>query len=353
MTMTPALLVTRDDAVLEDVLRLAAAAGVPLDVAHDTAAALRSWGPASVVLVAADQATVLARGRPPLRDHVHVLTRDQAPDALFRDALALGARDVLELPAADDWVVELLTDALDGAQTRACSIGVVAGSGGAGASTFACALAAAGARTAPALLLDLDAWGPGLDRVAGLDDAAGVRWHDLTEASGRLSSRSLRDALPGRDLLSVLTFGSAPGRLESDAVREVVSAGRRGSGLLVVDLPRSLDGSAAEVAVGCDLVVLVAQTAVSSVASSVKVATRLRDLGARVGLVVRTSAGSLSDSAVAEALQLPLLASYPTRARVHEQLELGLGPPTASRSPLVRAARSVLDAVGAPAAVMP
>ncbi len=351
MTTTPALLVTRDDAVLEDVLRLAAAAGVPVEVAHDPPAAFRLWGPASVVLVAADQVSAMARGRPPLRDHVHVLTQSQAPDALFRDALALGARDVLELPAADDWVVELLTDALDGAGPRACSLGVVAGSGGAGASTFACALAAVSARTTTALLLDLDPWGPGLDRVAGLDDVAGVRWDDLTAASGRLSSRSLRDALPGRDGLSVLTFGSAPGQLETAAVREVVSAAQRGSGLVVVDLPRRLDGSAAEVAARCDLVVVVARATVSSVASSVKVAGRLRDLGIRAGVVVRTD-GSLSDTTVAEALDLPLVASYPTRARVHEQLELGLGPPTAPRSPIVRAVRAVLDAVAPASAVL-
>ena len=46
---SPALLITRDDLLLEDLLRLAAAAGTTLDVAHDTTAALRGWGAASVV----------------------------------------------------------------------------------------------------------------------------------------------------------------------------------------------------------------------------------------------------------------------------------------------------------------
>ena len=41
---SPALLITRDDLLLEDLLRLAAAAGTTLDVAHDTTAALRGWG---------------------------------------------------------------------------------------------------------------------------------------------------------------------------------------------------------------------------------------------------------------------------------------------------------------------
>ena len=70
MTSLPALLVTTDDVLLGDVLRLAAAAGAPLDVAHDPGGALRDWSRAGVVLVGADQAGVLAAHRPPRHDQV-------------------------------------------------------------------------------------------------------------------------------------------------------------------------------------------------------------------------------------------------------------------------------------------
>ena len=44
--MTAPLFVTRDDTLLDELLRLAAAAGVTPDVAHDGAAALRGWAAA-------------------------------------------------------------------------------------------------------------------------------------------------------------------------------------------------------------------------------------------------------------------------------------------------------------------
>ena len=44
---------------------------------------------------------------------------------------------------------------------------------------------------------------PGVDRVLALDDAPGVRWDSLGTASGRLSGRSLREAVPRRDGLGV------------------------------------------------------------------------------------------------------------------------------------------------------
>lgn len=345
MTTNPALLVTDDAMLRDDVHRLAAAAGVALEVRHDVRDALGDWMRASIVLVGADQSAPLVARQPPRHEQVHLLTRTPAADGLFRDALRLGARDVVELPGAEAQVVALLADALEGDSAGARTIGVVPGSGGAGASTFACALASVAASTSPVLLVDLDPWGPGLDRVAGLDDATGVRWDELMASSGRLSSASLRESLPARGSLAVLTFGAAPGGLAGPAVTEVLSAARRGQGLVVVDLPRTLDGAAGDLAARCDLVVMVGQATVTSVGSSLKVAHRLQGLGARSGLVLRTGGGSIGAAALADVLGLALLASYPSRGRVREQLELGLGPPITSRSPLARAARAVLGEV--------
>lgn len=342
MTTSP-LLVTADEELLGDVLRLAAAAGAPLDVVHDPGGALRDWTGAAVVLVGADQANPLAVRCPPRREHVHVVSRGTAGDPLFRDALALGARGVVELPRSESWLVELLTDALDGSGSAARTVGVVAGSGGAGASTFAAALALTAAAGGPALLLDLDPWGPGLDRVVGLDDAAGVRWDSLLTSSGRLGSRSLRAALPERDGLAVLTWSAAATTdLEDAAVREVLSAAQRGSRTVVVDLPRSLAGIAGEVAGRCDQVVMVVDATVPGVASATRAAARLRARAPSVGVVVRATTGPLPAPAVADALGLPLLADYPSRRRVAEQVDLGLGPLGSRRSPLARAARAVL-----------
>jgi secretion/DNA translocation related CpaE-like protein len=373
MTPTPPLLVTRDDDLLDDVLRLAAAAGVALDVAHDAGDALRSWSGTPVVLVGADQAESLGRHSPPRRDRVHVVVRGPAPDPVFRDAVALGAREVVELPAAEDWLVEVLSDAADatgGAAAGAVSVGVVAGSGGAGASTFAAALALVASRVGPATLLDLDPWGPGLDRIAGMDECEGIRWEGLTAGSGRLGSRALRAALPRREQLALLTWGASPGpaaatgpaevpgpaavpgaagpgpELGPEVAVEVFAAARRGADHLVLDLPRHLDPASAGLVPRCDRVVLVVGDSVPAVAAAAKVTARLRRLHEGVCLVVRTAGAGLPVEAVASTLGLPLVADFPSRRRVPEQVELGLGPVAGRRGPLARAARETWEAVG-------
>lgn len=352
MTPVPALLITRDELLVGDVLRLAAAAGVSLDVARDTPSGLRGWSAASVVLLGEDLAALVAEQRPPRRDQVHVLGRLPAEDGLFRSALGAGALDVVELPSADTWLVELLTDAADAAAGgrggRAHTIGVVGGCGGAGATTFACALAMVASRERATLLVDLDPLGPGVDRVVGLDEVRGVRWDALVSTRGRLGSRSLRAALPAKDALAVLTWEVGPPVvLDPAAVREVLSAAQRGNDVVVVDLPRSLDEATAEVVSRCDRVLVVTEPTVPGVAAAGKVAAVLGPLNDRLGLVVRTggTAAAPTDQVVA-ALALPLAVEVPRQRRLAEHVDLGLGPVHGRRSPMARAARVALAAGG-------
>lgn len=337
-----ALLVTCDDVLLEEVLRLAAAAGIALEVVHEPGSALRSWSAAGVVLVGADQATPLAAHHPARRDQVHVVARGPVAAELFRSALELGATDVLELPASEAWLVETLTDIADGGARRALVVGVVGGSGGVGATTVACALALTAARTGPVLLADLDPLGPGLDRVLGVESAEGARWDALMESTGRFGSRSLREALPCRDGLAVLTWrGDTPRAhpLHAEPVREVLAAGARGSELLVLDLPRQWDPLTAEIAARCDHVLLVSGVVVPAVASAARVAALAREVAARLHLVVRRARGGLGADAVAATLGLPLLTEVGEHRRLTEQVDLGLGPVHGRRDPLGRAAR--------------
>lgn len=353
MTSAPVLVVTRDETLLEDLLRLAAAAGSRLEVARETTSALRGWSTAGLVLLGADLLAALAEQHPPRRDQVHVLTRTPPDPGVFQAALAAGALDVVELPAADRWLVELLTDAGDsrgatvGVGGR--TVGVLGGCGGVGASTFAAALACVGAAGGSSALVDLDPLGAGLDRLVGLDEVAGVRWDALVASRGRLGSRSLRTALPGRDGLRVLTWDlAAPVHLETAAVREVLSAAQRGHDLVVLDLPRGLDEVSAEAATRCDVLVLVVEPTLAGVAATGKVLGELRPLTGRVVAVVcsgRPGGGGLPAEQVTAALGLPLVAEAPHQRRLDEQVGLGLGPVHGRRSGLSRAARRTLAAV--------
>lgn len=343
---TPSLLASADDVLIAELLRLAAAAGSPVDVVGDTDALLRGWADAPLVLVGADRAGDLAGRRPSRRDGVHLVGHAPLPDVAFRHALAVGARDVVELPAGGEHLVELLTDAVDGAAGLAPALGLVAGSGGAGASTLAAATALVAARTRQAVLADLDPWGSGQDRLVGVEDRAGVRWEALADGDGRLGSRSLLASLPSLDRLAVLGYAPAPGRAPAtpapDVVVEVLAAAQRGSGLVVVDLPRRLDGAAAEVAVRCTAVVVTCCDTVGSAVAAARVAARLAALQPRVGLAVRRTRGGAPPDRLAAVLGVPVLVDYPSRRSVTEHVDLGLGPVHARRSPLARAAADLV-----------
>lgn len=341
--MTAPLLVTNDPAARDDLLRLAAAAGVTPEIATDPAAALRHWTSSPLVLVGADLAAPLAELAPGRRDAVHVVSWGRAADDLFRVALALGAQDVTELPGSEAWVVEALTDVGDRARAPGLVVGVVGGSGGAGATTLACALAQTAARRGgDAVVLDCDPLGPGADTVLGLDGVDGFRWDALCQTTGRFSARALREALPAREGLGVLTWhpGSRVG-LQAFAVREALSAARRGHASVVVDLPRTVDPLVEEVAARCDVLLVVVVPTVAGVASAARLSERLADRAS--ARAVLRGAG-LEEREVARATRLPVLDVVPRQRALAESVDLGLGPVRSRRSPLARTCRGLLDA---------
>lgn len=339
--MTAPLFITRDPTLLDELLRLAAAAGITPDVAADGASALRSWTAAPLVLLGADLAEEVARTVPVRRPGVHVVAWGGVPDELFRVALAVGAEDVGELPGSGAWVTETLTDLGDPGRSRGLVVGVIGGSGGAGATTLACALGQLAARTGPTVVIDTDPLGPGIDRVLGLESSDGVRWDALCQTTGRLSSRALREALPRRGSLGVLTwFAGAPGTLQAFAVREAISAAQRGHDTVVVDLPRVLDPLHDELVSRCDRLLVVVVPTVAGVASAGRLCARLAD-PSRVRLVVRGS--GIEPEEVARATGVPVIAAMADQRGLGESIDLGLGPVRSRRGPLGRAATEVLD----------
>ena len=338
--MRAPLIVTRDETLLDELLRLAAAAGTTPDVAADGGGALRGWSAASMVLVGADLADEVARVVPPRRPGVHVVAWGEVADAVFRLAVAIGAENVSELPGAGDWVVETLTDLADDRPVRGLVVGVLGGSGGAGATTFACALGQVAARSGPAVVVDTDPLGPGLDRVLGVEGEPGVRWGQLCQTTGRLSARSLREALPHAGRLGVLTWADgAAGTLQAFAVREAVSAARRGHDTVVVDLPRSRDALLDEVVARCDRLLIVCVPTVAGVASTARVARGFPDRS-RLRLVVRGS--GVDERDLARVTGVPVIGSMPDQRGLSEAIDLGLGPVRSRRGPLGRTGLAVL-----------
>lgn len=342
--MTTVLVATRDPVLLDQLTRLVAAAGATFVGAASAGAAARAWPASALVLVGPDVAEELAGLGPPRRPHVYVVAAGPVADSAFRVGLMIGADQVVELPGGAAWLSGAMADLGDDRDRPGRLVGVIGGSGGAGATTFACALGQVAARDGPSVVVDTDPLGPGADRVLGLDEAPGVRWDDLGLTTGRLGARSFREALPSRDRLGVLTWSAGSTSVPSAATqREALSAATRGHDVVVVDLPRVADAVVEETVLRCDLVILLVRATVASVAATARLAARLPDRG-RLGLVTRGSGVDPDD--LASLTGVRLLDAMGDQRRLTESVDLGLGPAPGRRGPLVRAAARVLAEAG-------
>lgn len=333
------LLLTRSPAVLDEVARLAAAGGHEPLSRGEPETSLAEWAAAAVVLVGADVVEELAALAPSRRAAVHVVGH-APPDDVFRAALAVGAESVIDLAEAGALLVELLTDAGDPASAGVL-LGVVGGTGGAGATTLACALAQGAASRGPTLLVDTDPLGAGVDRFLGLEEAAGVRWGELHDTAGRLGARALQDGVPRTGRLGVVTWGSGARVLEPATVRRTLSAAQRGHDVVVLDLARHAGALLVELVARCDATLVVCPATVAGVASTARLTAALAAPPSRAQVVLR--AGRVSADDVEAATGLPVRAVLRDERGVPEALDLGLGP-LRGRGPLARAVRAILEA---------
>lgn len=343
------LFVTADELLLDDLLRLAAAAGVTPDVAADATTARRCWATASLVLVGNDLLDAVLATDAVRRANTCVVTRDLDDASIWQRAVHLGAETVFVLPDGESELRERLADSVDGQFPDATTLCVVGGCGGAGASTLAGALALVGVRRSlRVLLVDGDPLGGGIDLVVGAEGAVGLRWPDLLGAQGRVSAPSLREALPAVDDLAVLSWDRGDLlAMPAETMRAVVAAGQRGGDLVVVDLPRRLDGAAEEALGRATSTLLVVPAEVRAVAAAQRVAGQLGLVAADVRVVARSPGPSgLDGRLVAETLGLPLAAQMRPDSALPEALDRGFGPCRRSRGPLVTACGRLLDGYG-------
>ena len=344
------LLVTGDEDLLDELLRLAAAAGTELEVATDPAAARGHYRTAPLVLLGADQVGACLRARLPRRGDVVVVAPATAPGGYagadpWEHADQLGATYVAALPAAEPWLVDRLAGSGE-QHPPAPVVAVLGGRGGAGASVLAAGLAVTAATFGHrALLVDADPMGGGLDLVLGWEDAAGLRWPELTSSSGRLDPAALVGALPGQGDLALLSFdrrellGAPP-----EAMEAVVAAGRRARDLVVVDLPRTLDTAAVVALQAADQGLLVVPAEVRAATGAAKVAARATTHCADLRLVVRgPSPGRLTAEEISRSLKLPLAGTLRPEAGLPATLEGGLAPTASGRGPLASLCRRLVN----------
>ncbi|MGX7825747.1 septum site-determining protein Ssd [Actinokineospora sp. 24-640] len=345
MPATHPIAYLREESLADEVLRLAAAASCPLDRVADPVELRSRWTGPPLVIVDDPAA---CRGLP-RRESVVVVCAGEPTSAAWSAAVDLGASRVVSLPAGESWLVGALADAAESPAGRAGPVvAVVGGTGGAGASVFAAALALASLDAGrPTLLVDCDPLSGGLDLVLGAEHTTGLRWPDVRLKSGRVPVSSLHSALPSRTKgtarLTILSGARAGEGPTAEAVSAVVAAGRRTGETVVCDLPRH-PGETVTAALGqADLAAVIVPADVRSCAAAHRVTTDLRARGVRTGLVIRgPSPSRLTPQEIADTLSVPLLATYSSDRDLPRSVDRGEFRPRAS---LARAARTVLDAV--------
>ncbi|MFI9294471.1 septum site-determining protein Ssd [Streptomyces gardneri] len=343
------LIVTEDLALLDDLLRLCAAAGVEPEVHHIVPERRGSWTDPPLVLVGDDAA---ARCRAAARRPGVVLVgREQDDPGVWRLAVEVGAECVLRLPEAESVLVDRIADAAEGVGRQALTVGVVGGRGGAGASTLACGLALAAARTGRrTLLVDGDPLGGGLDVLLGGEREDGRRWPDFAASKGRLAGGALEESLPAVRGVRVLSWGREPAApVPPEAVRSVLAAARRRGGVVVVDLPRGTDEAATEALAQLDLGLLVVPGELRAVAAAHRVASALGLIVRDLRAVVRGPyAAGLDERWVADALRLPLAGELPYDPGIVADQDAGVPPGAEPRGALGRFCDAFWDRALAP-----
>jgi secretion/DNA translocation related CpaE-like protein len=344
--------VSADDELLDETLRLLAAAGAEPEVATGGPALRRAHRQAPLVLLGADALDFREVRALPRRPGVVVVARAELPPAGWAAAVELGAERVAVLPADEAWVLQRAGAALREPVERGRLVVVGGACGGAGASTLAAAVAlVAAAGGTGALLVDGDPWGGGLDLLLGAEAAEGLRWPDLDGLRGRVSGEAVMAALPTVGGVGVLAASrSATTAPCPEAVAAVVEAGRAGGWPVVVDLPRGSlaaeAGVTAALLADADLAVLVVPARVrAACAARVLVNGGEGAPWSAARLVVRRVPGGLAPDEVADVVGRPVLAAFAHDRSAVARSERGEPPPVGARTPCGAAARAVLAAL--------
>lgn len=326
------VVISRDPQTVEHALVACAAAQAEAQVVREPEEIRRWWSEAPLTLVGSEMAPLVAGLGLPSRANVHLV--GPRVDELVAWSAPLEA-SVLVLPEQSALLASLV-DRLDEAPGEARIVAVSGGSGGVGASTFACALSQVGAaRGLRAAVVDLDPLGGGLDLLVGAETAEGWRWPELSSASGHLGALSGR--LPNVAGVDLVSAGRTPGEPPLEAIRSVVQALSASHQVVVLDLGR---GRAPLSWPELHHLVVVGGDVRSTMAARAQVETQ----GLRgVEVVVRRGSGRrVEPRLVEESLGLPVVGELPDDRRVARAMEAG-EPPGRGRGRYARHVGRLLD----------
>ncbi|MFI0354408.1 septum site-determining protein Ssd [Actinomadura sp. 9N407] len=321
-----AMIATDDPSITDELLRLAAAADVEIELVHEAEHARRNWHWPSLILVGGDLAEAIASDTPDRRPGVAVVAAPGDTTDHYRRAVEIGAQDVVRLPDDETWLIDALAAAAEPAEGWGTTVCVLGATGGAGASVLSAALgltaAGGGLRT---LLVDGDPIGGGLDLVLGLEEQQGARWPHFAERHGRLSAANLYEALPRLGDLSVLSWHrGAPTTVVREATASLLDAAVRAFDLVIADVPRYQGEIGRSVLHLAETTLVLVPAEVRATMAADGLVSALRDDARDMRLVVRgPTTGGVTPELMAEALDLPLAGVLDRERKLPGALETG------------------------------
>ncbi|MDO8731353.1 MAG: hypothetical protein Q7L55_02090 [Actinomycetota bacterium] len=324
------LLITANRQLSEHVRSLAGAGGLGLEVAENVEHARAEWDLREQLLIGDDLCEALI-GLPKRRAvsilRWQPLQQEDAPSRAWQAALALGAEQLVELPAADAWLAELLTRPAVAPGAKGRVVIVTGACGGAGASSLAVGLAAAEHRLGrKALLVDGDFAGGGLDLLLGAEAQAGTRWSELTNLTGRLNADSLLPSLPSPSGIPLVSASRGPFlQATSQAWESILNLGQQNFDCLIVDLPRAQALSVDQwwpTQIAAELWCVV-PTRIRAIAAAAICIEHWGQTWSSVRVIARQTDRGIATSDLSRALGQPVLGTLPHDSAVAASGELG------------------------------
>ncbi|HET6286627.1 MAG TPA: septum site-determining protein Ssd [Amycolatopsis sp.] len=327
MTEEHPLVVAGDDILLDEILRVAAAAGCEVERAPDLDAARGRWARAPLVVL--DEEAASTPNRLLRRNKVLLVCKGAPTPVTWERAFNTGSEKVLSLPDEESDLIGEFADVVDGpARDDGVVIGVIGGRGGAGASVLAAAVAYRAEKSGSGgLLVDCDPLGGGVDVLLAAERDRGPRWPEL-DLGGRVSMTALSEALPRKKYatgaLSFVSYGREGRGPGPDAIEGVLCAGRRSGRTVVCDLPRYFGAETSAVLGLADLVVVVVPAELRACAAAKQVVARLEPHATRIGVAVRgPSPAGLIPQEIADAVGVPLITSMGRERSLSAALDRG------------------------------
>jgi hypothetical protein len=153
-------------------------------------------------------------------------------DATWRFAARYPATQVIELPNAEQWFQNWLSNQRI---TKSKVISFKSVVAGAGSSVLAAAVSYTAAKKLNVVLIDLDNQRSSLSLLTTIDINNSVTWEQLANLSGLPAGSALYSGLPRLDNLRLLTFANSANALNMQLIESVIALLQEQAQLVIVD----------------------------------------------------------------------------------------------------------------------